>query len=156
MDEACPRTVALSTRLDEQLGAREQIALDRHLAQCPVCAAYFAELQQLKSELKGLPAETLGFDLAEVIRGRLANEVLRRPRARSRPRWRELIPLGIGATVSLMLGLSMGMAITAGASVVVAPQIAVMTVFAPIAPGGLCIDARACAAPRVLTGTPSR
>lgn len=156
MDEACPKTELLSARLDEQLSTGERAALDIHRAQCELCAGQFAELQQLRIELLDLPGETLGFDLSEVIRGRLASATPRRPAARHRRRWLDLFPLGIGAAASLTLGLSMGLAVTAGASVVVAPPIAAMSVFAPIAPGGLCIGARACTAPRITTGIPLR
>ncbi len=156
MNETCPRTEQLSARLDEQLSGRERADIDDHRAFCPLCADQFAELQQLRTELMGLPGETLGFDLSEVIRGRLTNATPRRPAASNRRSWLDLIPLGIGAAASLTLGISMGMAVTAGSGVAVAPPIAAMSVFAPIAPGGLCIGARACTAPRVSTGNPLR
>lgn len=156
MDEACPKTELLSARLDEQLSASERAELDNHRAQCELCAGQFAELRQLRTELLDLPGETLGFDLSEVIRGRLESATPRRPVARDRRRWLDLFPWGIGAAASLTLGLSMGMAVTASASLAVAPPIAAMSVFAPIAPGGLCIDALDCTAPRITTVSPLR
>ena len=156
MDEACPKTELLSARLDEQLIPSERSALDDHRAKCELCAGQFAELQQLRVDLLDLPGETLGFDLSEVIRGRLASTTPRRPATRARRRWLDLFPWGIGAAASLTLGLTMGMAVTAGASVAVAPPIAAMSVFAPIAPGGLCVGPPACTAPRITTGIPLR
>lgn len=153
MAEICPRTEALSARLDEQLGARARAAIDEHLAQCPVCTARFAELGELRVALNGLPDPILDFDLAEVIRNRLANEVPRRRAARARRRWLELAPLGIGAAACLALGLGMGMAVTAGGGVAVARPLVVMSVFAPIAPGGLCLYSRACTMSRTSTGS---
>ena len=44
MNENCPRIVELSAWLDEQLAASERRALEVHVADCPICAATFADL----------------------------------------------------------------------------------------------------------------
>lgn len=144
MDETCPRIGALSAWLDEQLETRDRERIELHAATCPVCAQTFAELRALRADLQALPGVTLGFDLANVIEGRLAH--LPRPataRRRGRPRlaW---LPLGVGMAASVSLGLALGAMLTMGTGAALAPRIAAMAVFDPVAPGGLCIGLDAC------------
>lgn len=153
MDEHCPRTIELSAWLDRELADAARARLEVHLAGCPACSAMLDELRQLRTELRALPGETLGFDLSELIRGRLEAE---RPRpvaaARRWPGWRRLFPIGAGAAAALSLGLFMGLALTAGSGAAFVPRIAAMAVFDPVAPGGLCIGLDACYAPRGMNG----
>lgn len=151
MDETCPRADDLSAWLDDELGAAERARLDAHLTRCPACSAMLADLGGLRDDLQHLPVETLGFDLSEVIRGRLAASAAPYPARPRRRSWRDLLPVGVGATAALSAGLFMGLALTAGSGVAVAPRIAVMSVFDPVAPGGLCIGLDACYAPRGAT-----
>lgn len=144
MNEACPRIVELSAWLDEQLSAGERRAIEAHVAACPACAATFADLRALRVDLRSLPAEPLGFDLAGVIEGRLAQ----RPAAARAPRggrpalgW---LPLGAGMLAAVSLGIALGAMLTAGSGAALAPRMAAMAVFDPIAPGGLCIGLEAC------------
>lgn len=144
MNEPCPKTIALSARLDDELAPRERARLDAHVAGCPVCAATLADLGRLSEQLRNLPEETLGYDLAEVLRARLEGAPVPRAVRHRAPRRFGWLPLGAGAAASLALGLALGLAATAGAGVAVAPQVAAMSVFAPVAPGGLCIEPRTC------------
>lgn len=144
MNETCPRIVELSAWLDDQLAAGERRAIEAHVAACPVCAATHADLRTLRAALRSLPAEALGVDLAGVIDGRLAQRpgVTRAPHRR-RPglAW---LPLGAGMVAALSLGVTFGAFLTAGAGAALAPRVVAMTVFDPIAPGGLCIGLDAC------------
>jgi len=152
MRETCPRTVAISAYLDDELptGA-ERAGLQAHLAVCPACAALLSDLRELHGAFQALPDEPLGVDLSEVVRGRLAAEP-RAPRAPSAPQrrrsWRDLLPMGIGASAAVTLGLVMGSMLVVAPGAVVAPRVAAMAVFEPVAPGGLCIGFDACYAPR--------
>lgn len=152
MPESCPKTLEISAFLDEQASPAERARLDAHLAHCVQCAAMLADLRGLRAGLRALPEETLGYDLSEVIRGRLAGVAPARAVPPRRRNWREFLPLGIGATAAVSLGLFMGLALTAASGGAVAPRIAAMAVFDPVAPGGLCIGSEACYAPRGARG----
>jgi len=152
MPESCPKTLEISAFLDEQSSPAERERLDAHLAHCAQCAALLADLRGLSAGLRALPDETLGYDLSEVIRGRLAAAAPGRATPPRRRTWREFLPLGIGATAAVSVGLVMGLALTAASGSAVAPRIAAMAVFDPVAPGGLCIGSKACYAPRGAKG----
>lgn len=142
MTNECPRTEALSTYLDAQLDAAACARLDAHLASCARCRALLDDLRGLRVDFRSLPDERLGFDLSQVIRGRIEALPTRAP-ARRTPPWRRWLPAGVGAAASLSLGLAMGLSVTAPV-VAVAPIAATLEVFAPIAPGGLCVGLPSC------------
>lgn len=144
MPESCPRIVAISACLDHEQSAAEREQLRSHLAGCPRCAAMLADLHRLRGELRELPDEALGFDLSEVIRARLAPAAARRPAPPPRRGWIEWVPMGLGAGAALSLGLFMGAGLTSGAAGVLAPRIATLAVFDPVAPGNLCAGTDAC------------
>jgi anti-sigma factor RsiW len=144
MHENCPRTVELSACLDHQLEARDRERIEAHVASCAVCAAELADLRVLRADLKALPDETLGFDLGSVIEGRLAQRPRPAPRRRpGRPVFGWL-PLGVGMAASVSLGITLGAMLTTGTGAGLAPGVAAMAVFDPVAPGGLCIGLEAC------------
>ncbi len=142
MSEPCPKSEDLSAWLDGEMSTGERARMDAHLAGCDACRVLLVDWRALRAEFRGLPDERLGFDLSQVIRGRLAARPIPPsvPRAR---RWRSLIPTGIGAAASLSLGLMMGWSLTAPLAGV-APTAAALEVFAPVAPGGLCTGLDSC------------
>lgn len=144
MPEPCPRTVAISAYLDDEQSVAERTQLQSHLVVCPQCGAMFEGLRGLRDELHELPDETLGFDLSEVIRGRIAAAGTSRPASPAWGRWFELVPMGLGAGAALSLGLFMGSSLMAGSAGVVAPRVTAIAVFDPVAPGSLCAGADAC------------
>lgn len=155
MHEPCPRTEELSEYLDDQSVPDERARFESHLGQCPGCAEQLAALRRLRAGLRALPEEALGFDLSEVIRGRIAADAASRRGMRRRRGWRALIPLvplGVGAAAAVSFGLFAGLALTAGSGVAVAPRVSAMAVFDPTAPGGLCLGADGCHAPIGLNG----
>jgi len=154
MTDECPRIEALSTYLDAQLDAAACARLDAHLATCVRCRALLDDLCGLRTDLRALADERLGFDLSQVVRGRIATLPARAPQRRT-PRWRRWLPAGVGAAASLTLGLTMGLSMTAPVAAV-APVAATLEVFAPIAPGGLCIGMPACWRTDAWTGVRSR
>lgn len=146
MTDHCPRTEAISTYLDAQLDPGDAARLEAHVVSCVHCRTLLEAMRNLRADLGSLPEAPAGFDMAEVIRGRIAalpprTADVRRP---SRgPRWVRWFPAGIGAAVSLSLGLAIGLGMTAPVATV-APVAATLEVFAPIAPGGLCVGLRSC------------
>jgi len=144
MNETCPRIVELSACLDRQLGVRERERIEAHVASCAVCAAEFAQLRELRANLKALPDETLGFDLGSVIEGRLAQRPRPAPGRRSGRPMLGWLPLGVGMAASVSFGLALGAMLTMDTGAGLAPGVAAMAVFDPVAPGGLCIGLEAC------------
>lgn len=146
MTHHCPRIEAISTYLDAQLDPGDSARLEAHVASCADCHALLEAMRGLRADFRSLPEARAGFDMAEVIRGRIAalppsTAAVRTPS--SRRRWLRWFPAGIGAAVSLSLGLTIGLGMTAPV-VTVAPIAATLEVFAPIAPGGLCVGMRSC------------
>lgn len=146
MTERCPSPEDLSAYLDGALPADACSRTAAHLASCSACEVLYADLRALRADFEALPDERLGFDLAQVIRGRIEASP---PRTKLRfvPGWRRLFPVGIGAAASVSLGLALGMSLTAPAMVAPAARAAAVSaleVFAPIAPGGLCPGMRSC------------
>ena len=147
MREACPRTIQLSAHLDGEQSPAEHARLLSHVAVCPQCGAMLANLNALRDGFRGLPDEPLGFDLSEVIRGRIATSV-RRPVVPSwRRRWLQWAPMGLGAGAALSLGLLMGTGLMAGSAGIVAPRVTAMAMFDPVAPGNLCGSRENCFMP---------
>jgi len=144
----CPRIEAMSAYADGELAGGRRTAIDEHLASCASCRSWLAELRAAQQELRSLADESLGFDLSQVVRGRI--EALPRPVAPGRPDarrgWRWLVPAGLGAAASVSLGLVLGMALTVPATLP-RPVGGALEVFAPVAPGGLCAGAASCRAP---------
>jgi len=139
MITSCPSLEDLSAYLDGELPADLRKRMAGHLSSCAACAARYADLEALRADFAALPDERLGFDLSQVIRGRIDALPARRETRRApwwRPaNWRSLVPVG-AAAASLSLGLVLGTSLTAPAAV--APVMSALEVFAPIAPGGLC------------------
>jgi anti-sigma factor RsiW len=136
-----PDMTRLSAYLDGELDAATQRETEIHLATCPPCTARLAELRTLTAAFDALPQDTLGFDLAGVIAGRLAAEP-RSPQERPAPRWWGLLPASLGAAAALTLGIGMGSALIGGGAAM--PRLAAMSVFDTLPPGGLCLGPDTC------------
>jgi anti-sigma factor RsiW len=137
-----PDLTALSAYLDGELDADETRSVATHLATCPACSARLTELQVLSAGFRALPEETLGFDLAGVIEGRLA-AAPRRPTPERKRDWRTGWPLAVGAAASIAAGVFMGSALVAGGAAT-APRVAALSVFDTMPPGNLCIGLDSC------------
>jgi len=148
MTTTCPTIETLSAYADDEFAVEQRAAIDEHLASCAECRAWLAELRGAQREFRALADESLGFDLSQVVRGRI--EALPRPvaagRSRERRVWRWFVPAGLGAAASVSLGLALGMALTVPATLP-RPVGGALEVFAPVAPGGLCAGAGSCRAP---------
>lgn len=137
-----PDLPELSAYLDGELDAGERRRIAAHLSACATCAAYLVKLQVLSSGLKALPEDKLGFDLAGVIEGRLANAP-RPPVARRRRDWWLGLPVAVGAAASIAAGVLMGSALVADGAAM-APRMAALRVFDAMPPGNLCIGHESC------------
>jgi len=164
-----PDLESLSAWLDGELPAAEGFAQAAHLAACPACAACLDELQALATDLRALPQESLGCDLADVIASRLAARVPASGTAanassagstasapsRFLTKLRKLFPArhtaagwwplgaGAGAAASLALGVALGSALLAGDGAP-PPRVAPLAVFDALPPGSLCIGLESC------------
>lgn len=136
-----PDLTALSAYLDGELDADETRSVAVHLAACPACAARVAELQALSAGFRALPEESLGYDLAGVIEGRLADT--RRPPAKPRRVGWMGWPLAVGAAASIAAGVFMGSTLVAGGAAT-APRVDALRVFDTMPPGNLCIGLDSC------------
>jgi len=148
MTTTCPTTETLSAYADGEFDAAQRTAIERHLASCVECRAWLDGLRGAQHEFRALADESLGFDLSQVVRGRI--EALPRSvpagRAAERHGWRWLVPAGFGVAASVSLGLALGLALTVPAAPP-RPVGGALEVFAPVAPGGLCAGAGSCRAP---------
>ncbi|MDE2612477.1 MAG: zf-HC2 domain-containing protein [Burkholderiales bacterium] len=141
----CPRTEDLSALVDSTLGETAQTALSQHLQACPICRRQLAALQALREALHALPSPALGFDLAAQWQQQL-------PRHRPRPRrpgsslsgW---MPTGLAAGAALVSGLWLGGLLLGAGAAVTARGPAMVRVFDPVPPGGLCAATELCRMP---------
>ncbi|KAA3653317.1 MAG: zf-HC2 domain-containing protein [Proteobacteria bacterium] len=145
MTEACPDHEALSALADGVLLASAEEGVRTHVARCPACAARLVELQALSEALRGLPRESLGFDLGARIESRLPARAQPTPQRRWRLGWRSLVPLA-GAAAALVLGLRLGVSLVSAGPVqtAVLPAVQAMSVFDAVPPGNLCPRPHAC------------
>lgn len=133
--------IDLSAYLDAELPAPARHRIAAHLAACPRCTRRLADFTSLSADFARLPEESLGFDLAGVIAGRIPAPVQSHRRT-SAPGWRGLLPLGVGASASIALGIAIGAVLFSGGAAL--SSVTAMSVFDPIPPGGLCLGLDSC------------
>lgn len=157
----CPRTEDLCALMDQALPHASATALHRHLQTCPVCAQQLQSLRGQRGSLQALPSPVLDAQFGQRLQSRLpprthprAPNAVPITRGRQRTRWALLedwVPTGLASGVALGAGVWLG-AILMGATPAIAPSGAAMVrVFDPVPPGGLCAAADIC---RVTKGTP--
>ncbi|HEX5804518.1 MAG TPA: zf-HC2 domain-containing protein, partial [Azospira sp.] len=141
---------------DGELDDAARQRVDAHLADCPRCAAEAVALRELSAGFAAMRDETLGYDLAGVIAGRLAAVPPRpssAPVVRRAPRpWLAWLPATVGAAASLALGIGLGSALLGGnvgtagnvADGAPATLVSAMRVFDPMPPGSVCLGTDAC------------
>ncbi len=135
--EAHVTDIELSGYLDTELEAPARGRVAAHLATCPHCAKRLAAFDALSADFARLPTERLGFDLAAVLAAQLPTAPQPAPRRRWPLRgWRGLLPVGLGASASVVLGVALGAVLFGGGAAL--PGVTAMRVFDPMPPGGLC------------------
>lgn len=142
MTEHAPDLPELSAYLDGELDAAAKQRVASHLATCQRCAASLTRLRALSADFRALPEESIGFDLAGVIEGRLAGTPHRPAESRERGWWLRL-PVAVGAAASIAAGVFMGSALVTGGAAT-APRMTAMRVFDTMPPGNLCIGLESC------------
>lgn len=161
----CPRTEDLCALIDQALQPAQATALHDHLQTCLVCAQQLQSLRGLRESLQALPAPVLDAQFGLRLQGRLPPRAQPRApatappaRGRTRPRWAGLadwLPTGLGAGVALGAGVWLGAMLLGTAPAAIqagAPASAAMVrVFDPVPPGGLCAATELC---RVTKGMP--
>jgi hypothetical protein len=109
-----------------------------------VCGAAFRTLGELRASLRTLGDAPVGVDIASLIEHRLTPRAHARPaRRRSRLRWLELAPAGLGAAGALATGAYLGL-LLGGAPAAGVARPAAMAVFDAAPPGGLCAAVPSC------------
>lgn len=146
--EPCPRTEALSARVDDELDEPERAALDAHVAGCPICAPVLAEFRQLRTSFAALPDVAPGVDLASLLDRRIAAGAgagASKPGPRpQRWRWWQLAPAVFGGALSLSLGAYLGSTLILGTQFTAQPAALQMAAFTAAPPGALCPALQAC------------
>ena len=145
--QACPRTDALSARVDDELAATERLALDAHLGACPVCAAKLVELRNLRMRFAALPDPEIGVDLVAGVDQRIgAPSAARKPRVRSKGlHWWQIALAAPGAAAALSVGAYVGSTLMLGARIAAEPAAMQMAAFSATPPGALlCPALHAC------------
>lgn len=137
----CPQHHKLSAYLDSAMAARERARFAIHLQNCPLCRHQLEALAALRQDLRDLPAPVLGFDLAARLQDRIRSGAVQRRPARSF--WFAWGPAGLAAAASLACGVWLGALLTGGTAAS-APPAALVRVFDPVPPGGLCAATELC------------
>ena len=146
----CPRDTDLSAYVDHMMKPPERARFNGHLQACPICQQRLDDMTALGTSLRALPSPQLGFDLAAQWNDRLHTRPLGRRPARAGAGWRGWMPVGLaGLTTGLALvsGLWLGGLMLGGAAASVSGG-ALVRVFDPIPPGGLCAAAEICRLPK--------
>ena len=141
--EKCPRTEAISARVDNELVEPARIALDAHVAGCAICAPVLAEFRQLRATFAALPDVAPNVDFAFLVDRRIAAADVPKPKPQ-RWRWWQLAPATLGGALSLSLGVYLGGTLMLGSQITAQPAALQMAVFTAIPPGALCPALQAC------------
>lgn len=138
-----PQHELLSAYIDHACTPQETEQLATHLQACPICHKALDRLLALRQNLRELPSPTLGFDLAARLQDRL--QPAPAPKKRSPGWWITWHPAGLAVAASLVSGLWLGTLLDGTARPDTSPMdIAMVRVFDPIPPGGLCTASMPC------------
>jgi anti-sigma factor RsiW len=143
--EKCPRTEAISALVDDALAEPARVALDAHVAGCPICAPVLTEFRQLRTTFAALPDVAPNVDFAFLVDRRIAAAGVPKPKSKPQPwRWWQLAPATLGGALSLSLGAYLGGALVLGSQVTAQPAALQMAAFTANPPGALCPALQAC------------
>lgn len=143
--EKCPRTEALSALVDDALAEPARVALDAHVAGCPICAPVLTEFRQLRTTFAALPDVAPNVDFAFLVDRRIAAASVPKPKSKPRRwRWWQLAPATLGGALSLSLGVYLGGTLMLGSQVTTQHAALQMAAFTAIPPGALCPALQAC------------
>lgn len=105
----------LSVYMDDCLEKDERAAIDRHLAQCPLCRQKLTDFQILRNNLRTLSRSEMPGDLLVAMRSRVAQSLETRQRKsffvlpENFTQWLQmrLMPYSVGTALSLILGFAL-------------------------------------------------
>lgn len=138
-----PQHELLSAYIDHTCTPQETEQLTTHLQACPICRNALDRLLALRQSLREMPSPTLGFDLAARLQDRL--QPASAPKKRGLGGWMAWHPAGLAVAASLVSGLWLGTLLDGTARPDASPMdIAMVRVFDPIPPGGLCSTRALC------------
>ncbi|HTN66842.1 MAG TPA: zf-HC2 domain-containing protein [Burkholderiaceae bacterium] len=140
----CPLDDEISAYADDMLSPVARQQLTTHLSACPRCRQRLEEFGALRHALQQLPSPQLGFDLAARLQPQWGARPVHRPPPR-RPwlNWVGWGGPGLAAALSIASGVWLG-SLMLGAGGVAAPSAAIVRVFDPVPPGGLCAAVELC------------
>ncbi len=99
----------LSIYLDACLSADERVVFDAHLAECALCGQKFADLQDLRSDLRAMARPEIPAHVLTSVRSAVELRIIERQRsffgAENFRRWLELrlMPYSVGVVASLLM-----------------------------------------------------
>lgn len=163
----CPRHDDLSAYADDMVQPAERVRMRQHLAGCPACQHRLDAITALGQSLRALPSPPLGVDLAgqwnEPLPEPPAGPLRTPPQGRRHARpdagrsgravwsnWLGWMPAGLASGLALASGVWLGGLLLGGGAATV-PSAALVRVFDPVPPGGLCAAAEIC---RIQRGMP--
>jgi len=142
--EDCPRIEALSALIDDELEARQRLALQAHIAGCAICAPMLVNMRRLHAEFAALPTPLPDFDVAVEVDRRIGALLPPQPSRTlrpSRPRWWQVAVVAPGGAMAVAAGLWLGASMMPAAGGATAAQLAA---FSTLPPGALCPVSKAC------------
>jgi anti-sigma factor RsiW len=142
----CPRYVDISAYADNMLPSAASREVSAHVDNCAACQHRLRELHTLRQSMQALPSPALGVDLSAAWGERAAP--VRAPHRPRRSFWGNWGAPGIAVALSLVSGVWLGGLMSGGA--VSASSAAMVRVFDPVPPGGLCAAAELCRASKGL------
>lgn len=145
----CPRNQEVSAYLDDVLAPEDRRQFREHLHACPICQRRLDDMTVLQKQLRDLPSPVLGFDMAARLQDRIRAGASRPPQS-FWSRWRSGgLMGGVAVAASIMSGVWLG-GMLGGGSALLVPSAAMVRVFDPVPPGGLCAAAELCRVPKGL------
>lgn len=141
----CPRNLEVSAYLDDAMEPAERSRFHAHLHACPLCHGRLDEIRALQQQLRDLPSPVLGFDMAARLQDQMRSGATRHRNARQFwPGWSMGgLMGGLAVAASIASGVWLG-GMLIGGTVLTAQPAAIVRVFDPVPPGGLCAAAELC------------
>ncbi|MDO9093539.1 MAG: zf-HC2 domain-containing protein [Rubrivivax sp.] len=141
----CPRTEAISSLIDGELGASAAQELRLHAAHCVPCGSALLAFNGLRADLQALREIRSDVDIAALVLPQLPRPAaFGREQARPRGGLWHIGPRALGGAAALGVGAYLGLMLVAGGGVALRP--ASMSVFSGEPPGAFCAGLPSCSA----------
>lgn len=107
----CNQNEEVSAYVDDELSPSARRGFETHIAQCSACREELARIRCLRDTLRGLPARTVGYDLAPTLRARYLWSPMA-PKGRRGWHLPVLLPLSSALAATVFLGVYVGLVIS--------------------------------------------